>query len=122
MTTSQQQLGAFGEDMAASHYSSRGGVILERNFRYPNGEIDIIVQEPDGTVVFVEVKTRRGESFGGAEAVGRSKMARIKKAAALWLRGKPYFNLRFDVLVVQMDAFTGEVEIDSYEGVDHGAR
>lgn len=53
MTTPQQQLGGFGEKVGANFYTSRGGVILDRNVRYLNGEIDIIVQEPNGEIVFL---------------------------------------------------------------------
>ena len=122
MRTQRQILGSAGENLAEGHYISRGGLIRHRNISYPCGEIDLIVEEADGTVVFVEVKTRRGIEFGTAEAVTGAKMRRLPRAAARWLEHKPFMAVRFDVLVVTVDRHTGEPLIDAYEGVEHGAR
>ncbi len=122
MKTDRQHLGALGENLAAEHYIHRGGLIKQRNVSYPCGEIDLIVEEPDGTVVFVEVKTRRGSAFGVAESVTPSKMNRLRRAAARWLERKPFMVIRFDVIAIVVDQRTGDVELHSFEGVDHGAR
>lgn len=124
MTTSTQRrratLGRLGEGRAAELYRRRGAEILARNVSYPVGELDLIVREPDGTVVFVEVKTRSGPGFGGAEAVTGEKLARLRRAAARWLTGRPGEAVRFDVVVLTA---TGRgFEVDVYEGVEHGAR
>ena len=65
MTTPRQQLGTFGERVAKAHLESNGYRVLETNFRVREGEVDIVAQRDD-VVVFVEVKTRRGDAMGSA--------------------------------------------------------
>ncbi|MEJ5997005.1 YraN family protein [Corynebacterium sp. H130] len=111
-------IGVLGEQEAARYFVARGGAILGRNVRYPCGELDLIVQL-GGVVVFVEVKTRSSEDFGAAEAVTVRKFSRMKRAAAAWLEGEPFYReVRFDVVVYR--PHSGEIE--HYEGIDRGAR
>lgn len=63
MASHRKSLGAFGETYAAHFLERRGYSILERNVRYPVGEIDIVAHD-GGEYVFVEVKTRRSTEFG----------------------------------------------------------
>lgn len=120
-TRRRARLGRRGEDHAARLYRGRGGEIIGRNVSYPVGELDLIVREPDGTTVFVEVKTRSGHGYGGAEAVTGRKLARLRRAAAQWLDGRPWTQVRFDV--VELTATRGgRFEVEFYEGVEHGAR
>ncbi len=102
--TDRAALGRYGEDLAAQHLVATGARVLARNWRCREGEIDVIVMEPDGTVVFVEVKTRSGTGFGvPAEAVGRVKARRIRAVACRWLadhRPPGAGDLRFDVISV----------------------
>lgn len=104
MTTSRQALGAWGEQLAAEHYVQRGARILARNWRCREGELDLVVLEPDGTVVFCEVKTRSSTAFGEpAEAVGPTKARRLRVLACRWLaqhRPAGSAQLRFDVVAV----------------------
>ena len=96
------EIGRRGEDAAAEHLESLGLRILERRFRTRCGEIDLIADDA-GTLVFVEVKTRRGIGYGRpAEAVDRPKMGRILRAAALYLTAfpGPARSCRFDVVEV----------------------
>jgi putative endonuclease len=76
--------------------------VLVRNWRCPEGELDLVAWEPDGTVVFVEVKTRAGTGFGEpAEAVGRVKARKVRTLACRWLlehRPPGTAELRFDVV------------------------
>lgn len=80
--------------------------MLQRNYRTPGrggGEIDLICQTPDGTVVFVEVRSRTSSAFGGAAAsISAAKRRRIVFAARHWWRlhgsNRPS---RFDVVTVQ---------------------
>jgi putative endonuclease len=110
-------LGALGEALVADAYQHAGYTVLERNWRTPNGELDLIVTR-DGTVVFCEVKTRTSHGFGSpAEAVTRDKRERIRALASEWLahnRGAAK-QLRFDVAAVtaRPDA---ETEIEIIEG------
>jgi putative endonuclease len=96
----KQALGERGEELAAAFLENAGLVILERNFRCPRGELDIIARDGD-TAVFVEVKTRRTAALGSPlEAVTRAKLARIRMLAGIWLSGQDdYFpTTRIDAL------------------------
>lgn len=95
-------LGDRGEEAAEGFLRRRGYVIVERNFRCPLGEIDLIALER-GTIVFVEVKTRRTHGFGSpAEAVDRRKQQRLRRAAEVYLNRKRLHDrhARFDVVEV----------------------
>ncbi len=100
--TARQALGRYGEDLAAQHLQALGMTVLARNWRCAQGELDLVARDTDGTVVFVEVKTRTGTAFGApAEAVGRVKARRLQALACRWLLdhrppGAP--DLRFDVI------------------------
>lgn len=97
-----QQLGAFGEDLAAEFLASIGMTVLERNWRCRYGELDLIAR--DGAVlVFVEVKTRTGLGYGSpAEAVTPAKADRIRRLAGLWLSEQDtrWRRIRVDVVTV----------------------
>lgn len=129
-TTQADRLGRRGEAFAAGYYRDRGAQILALNQRCGHDELDLIVREADGTVVFVEVKTRSSRDFGGAEAVTSAKLRRLRRAAAKWLEGRPSVAVRFDVLeltVVARDTgLAGEEHLlfdaECYQGVDDGAR
>ncbi len=97
----RRSVGKQHEERAAAFLESRGYQILERNFTAPRGEIDLIAR--DGRyLVFVEVKYRSSLKQGEPlEAVGQTKQARIKMAAAWYLmkRGLPQEEpCRFDVV------------------------
>lgn len=81
--------GRAAEDRALAHLQAAGLRLLERNYRTPGrggGEIDLILRAADGTVVFVEVRSRRQDGFGGAGAsIGAVKRQRIVLAARHWL-------------------------------------
>jgi putative endonuclease len=95
-------LGRWGEDLAAAELAAGGLQVLARNWRCARGELDLVGLEADGTVVFVEVKTRAGTGFGSpAEAVGWRKAGRIRRLACAWLaehRPAGTTGLRFDVV------------------------
>ncbi len=102
MLDARQVFGRQGESDAERYLRCKGYRILERNVRSPVGEVDLIAQ--DGQVlVFVEVKARRTDAFGGAVyAVDRRKQARLVRLAAQYLarhrlRDQP---CRFDVVLV----------------------
>ena len=102
--TGRAELGRWGEDLAARHLVATGAVLLDRNWRCREGELDLVARERDGTVVFCEVKTRSGTGFGlPAEAVGPVKARRIRTVACRWLaehRPDGGRELRFDVISV----------------------
>ncbi|MDD0840640.1 YraN family protein [Curvibacter sp. HBC61] len=102
-------LGAAAEQRALAHLLAAGLRLLERNYRTPGrggGEIDLIMREPDGTVVFVEVRQRRNTAHGGAAAsVGAVKQSRLVFAARHYLMRWPRLPpCRFDVLSVEGEA------------------
>lgn len=96
-------LGQWGEELAARHLQAAGLELLARNWRCREGELDAVARDVDGTVVFVEVKTRSTEAFGQpSEAVSRAKAARVRALACRWLAEHPASGapLRFDVVSV----------------------
>ena len=100
-------LGRFGEQVAADHLQRAGLEILARNWRCPEGELDIVAWDPrERCVVFCEVKTRSGTAFGSpAEAVTPIKARRLRRLAAAWLRepGSRHGDIRFDIVEVVRD-------------------
>lgn len=101
---SKRQLGLEGERLAAEFLEREGYQILERNWRCTFGEMDIIARDPDGTVVMVEVKTRRVYRFADAMpevAVNFEKRARYCTLASLYLMDHEDVSaIRFDVIGV----------------------
>ncbi len=98
-------LGKRGEDAAAAFLERHGYEILDRNYRIRQGEIDIVAKEKD-RIVFVEVKTRRGTTFGRPSlAVDRRKQKKIIACAKYYmcdhhLIGTP---CRFDVIEIYVE-------------------
>ena len=81
----QRALGAYGESLAARHLMAHGMVLLDRNWRCPAGEIDLVLRDGDDLVV-CEVKTRSGLTCGTPhEAVDATKLARLQELAVRWL-------------------------------------
>ena len=100
----KQALGAFGERLAAAHLESKGYRILERNYRRREGEIDIVAAR-GGCLVFVEVRTRRGQERGSAvESVGPAKGARLAALAEAYCQERPDLppDRRIDVVAVDL--------------------
>ena len=97
-------IGNKGEDAAVKHLKRLGYTIVERNYFARVGEIDIIAQK-DEYLVFVEVKMRRSEAYGGGvAAVDYHKQQKIRKAAALYLQQKEMeVAVRFDVVIIHSD-------------------
>ena len=97
-------LGAKGEKAVATYLKKLGMKILERNFRTPFGEADLIVQDGD-EIAFVEVKTRTGDGYGTpSEAVTVEKRKRYRLIAkTYWLKTREEPNARFDVAEVYAD-------------------
>jgi len=97
---SQQIFGKKGEELAAQYLKKRGYTIVERNYRCTNGEVDLIAVHRR-VIVFVEVKTRRGESYGlPVEAVEFHKKRKMIQAAEFFLHEKKLHqrDARFDVV------------------------
>ena len=108
MTEARLTLGAWGEEYAAEYLCRQGIKIIERNFRTPVGEIDIIARHKSW-LIFIEVKTRRSTAFGTPqEAVGARKQRQIIRTAHWYLQNNKNLKLqpRFDVIAIlcQSDA------------------
>lgn len=92
--------------MAVEHLRSLGLRVLARNWRCRYGELDVIATDPaTRTVVFVEVKTRTTDQFGGvAEAVTAQKVRRLRRLAGLWLaeQDQRWAAVRIDVIGIRL--------------------
>lgn len=104
-------IGTEGEDIAAGYLKSKGYNILQRNYKTPYGEADIVAKDND-TVVFVEVKTRKNKSFGQPfEAVDFRKQERLKRIALFFLKNsKSQLKIRFDVMSITTQDGTYQIE------------
>ncbi|MCR6484616.1 YraN family protein [Amycolatopsis sp. OK19-0408] len=101
----RQDLGAWGEDLAARHLRERGLVLLGRNWRCREGELDLILTDR-ARVVFCEVKTRTGIEFGlPSETVTEEKAGRVRRAGQRWLREHRigWCPVRYDVVTVLVE-------------------
>ncbi len=99
-------VGGQGEARALAHLQAAGLALVARNFKSPGrggGEVDLIMREPDGTLVFVEVRQRASTTHGGAAAsVGWAKQRRVIFAARHYLaRLATLPPCRFDVVALQ---------------------
>ena len=105
-TWSRARIGALGEQLAVDHLTSCGLRVLDRNWRCRYGELDVIAADATArTVVFVEVKTRTSDRFGGvAEAVTPQKVRRLRRLAGLWLAAQDanWAQVRIDVVGVRI--------------------
>jgi putative endonuclease len=87
--TARQGLGAAGERLARRHLEQLGYAFIAANWRYPGGELDLIMRDGEA-LVFVEVKTRRGEQLGAAEeSVTTAQTRRLLRAAQTFLAQRP---------------------------------
>ncbi|MEP7067292.1 MAG: YraN family protein [Gemmatimonadota bacterium] len=105
MTAESQLLGEEGERIAEAWLAERGWRILDRRFRSGHRDLDLVA-EREGIVAFVEVKARRGKSFGHpVEAVNWRKQRELTRSAMVWIArfGGAKQMFRFDVIGVLMD-------------------
>jgi len=96
---SNQITGTIGERAATKYLLKLGYQIVAQNFRCRFGEVDIIAQELNHTLVFTEVKTRKSLSYGyPSEAVNHKKQHHILNTSQYFLKyyQKPYSNIRYD--------------------------
>jgi len=107
MWLNKKELGEKGEQLAVDFLIKNDFEIIERNYRYGHGEIDIIAKDlSDGITAFIEVKTRQNLDFGEPEyAITKNKQRQIKKMAELYLYEKKIevLDCRFDVIAVMLE-------------------
>lgn len=105
----KRAVGSKYEQLAASHLTAIGYVILEQNYYSPHGEIDIIASD-QGTLVFVEVKYRKNASSGyPQEAVTKTKQQAIRYTARHYLYKHRFCEntqCRFDIVSILADQIT----------------
>ena len=112
-----KRLGRWGEKQAEKSLKAKGLKLLTRNFRCRTGEIDLVMADTDGTIVFVEVKTRADEKFALAEsAVNYTKKKRLSSAAKYFLVS---YNItdrdfRFDIVTVVLNPKKTEHHPDAF--------
>jgi putative endonuclease len=111
------EMGKRGEDLAADYLAGTGLVLLSRNWRCREGEIDLIATDGERLVI-CEVKTRSGTGYGEpSEAVTPAKAARIRRVTTQWLRTHRvgWCEIRFDVLAVLCPP-DGPVTVEHLQG------
>lgn len=119
--TTTKGRGDQAEALARAHLKRGGLRWLASNFRTPGrggGEIDLIMREPDGTLVFVEVRQRSSDGHGGAGgSIGALKQRRIVYAARHYLARLPSLPpCRFDVVLIDGAIETGGAQITWLKG------
>lgn len=118
----QYALGRAGEQAAVERYEAEGYQTLGVRVRMHAGELDAIFEDADGTIVFVEVKSRAGDAFGAAEAVTEKKLATMRRCAGQWLEKYEVATMhpvRFDV--VECVFHGGDYILRRFPGVEDGA-
>lgn len=128
MNIPAQDLGKWGEKLAADYLSKQGYSILAQNVRTPYGELDLIAEQGDKsnpdivTIVFVEVKTRRSQTFGyPEESITPSKQEHLISASLHYLQDHPELECdwRIDVIAIECYKNRGP-SIHHFENALHG--
>ena len=123
MSKERTAIGAFGERIAAGHLRRAGYDIVATNVPVrPFGEIDIVAKQDD-VVILVEVRTRRGDRFGGAAwSITPTKQRRMLRAATAYLAmvDDDHLSARIDVVFVNLDARGRLIGIEHIENAVEG--
>lgn len=113
MSDAAKELGRQGEALAAAYLEQCGYVIVARNYRSRQGELDLVAED-GGTIAFVEVKTRRdGAAVGPFEAVTKAKQRQMARVALDYLarHGQEERPARFDVVAVTFAGNAPRIEL-----------
>ena len=129
MITPSQELGKWGEQLAADYLSKQGYAILAKNVYTPYGELDLVASlpvetKPEGTrLVFVEVKTRRSRTFGyPEESITANKQEHLISAAQHYLQENPDLDYDWQVDVIAIESYKDrEPVIRHFENALHGS-
>ena len=119
MTKERLELGRLGEQIALKRIKKLGYKAVHQNYRCPLGEIDLIAKDKN-TLVFIEIKTRRGMSVGYVkEAVNAKKRQQISKVALAYMKSNECCEAkaRFDVVAVSLGGGKPQIEVikDAFE-------
>jgi putative endonuclease len=113
VTKERIALGKFGEELALRRIKHLGYTKIVRNFRCPLGEVDIIARDGD-TLVFMEIKTRKGRPIDYAkEAVNARKKRQLSKVALAYMKSTNCSDARarFDVVAISLGRGKPEIEV-----------
>ena len=113
MTRERLQLGKEGEDLALKKVESLGYKCIARNYRCSLGELDLVARDGE-TLVFIEIKTRKGKSLDYAkEAVHARKQRQLSKVALAYMKKNGCEEARawFDVVVIHKKGLDREIEV-----------
>lgn len=114
-------LGRWGEGLAARHLVAKGYEIADRNWRCQSGELDLVALDGD-CLVFVEVRTRRGQALGAPEeSITPAKQARLINLADAYVQAHDWAgHWRLDVVAVEVDRGGRLLRVDHYENAITG--
>lgn len=113
LTRERLAIGKFGEDLAFRKVRQLGYRSILRNYRCPLGEVDLIAKDGD-TLVFIEIKTRKGKTLDYAkEAVNEKKRRQLSKVALAYMKSNNCCDTkaRFDVVAVCLGPGDPEIEV-----------
>jgi putative endonuclease len=113
LTKERLELGDWGEELALKKIKGLGYKKIVRNYRCPLGEVDLIARDGD-TLVFLEIKTRRGKSLAYAkEAVNAKKRRQLSKVALAYMKSNDCYGVkaRFDVVAVSLQGDNPQIEV-----------
>ncbi len=112
-------LGRLGESLAGAFLKNKGYTILEKNWRTPYGEIDLVARQAEA-VVFVEVKTRSSPALGPPEiSITPRKAGHMRSAAEYYIQQHPnlHADWRIDLITIQLQPGQAPALIDHFENV-----
>lgn len=115
------RLGAVGEEDAQKYLERKGYKFLDRNFLTRWGELDLIMESSDGTVVFVEVKSRVSSEVGSPlEQIDQDKMSHLNRAMEMYLhqRGWDERPARLDAVGITYKWLGDEMQPINFEHVE----
>ena len=119
MNENRKDVGARGESLALGYLAQKGFRLKKRNYRFQRGEIDLIMESPEGDLVFVEVKASRQKITGHPlEWITPNKQRQIQKVAQGFCFQNPGLrdrSMRFDVVGIELHP----TSMNEYESIQH---
>ena len=113
----KDDLGRAGEQLAVDHVTALGWRIIERNWRCAQGELDIVADDGEATVV-IEVKTRSSVDYGHPfDAITPRKLARLRRLAGAWCAGQPVAPRRVRIDIIGVVARRDGISLDHLRSV-----
>ena len=117
-----KELGIHGEKVAEQHLMGLGYRILDRNWRWRKGELDLVAEQGD-EIVFVEVKARRSQTYGlPEESITRSKRQKLIQAAYAYLHSadRKDADWRIDVVAIEMEPDGAVIRLEHFVSAVEG--